>query len=152
MATGFQAHNDTRPMDLRGRDGISIDDAWAKGPRAYRTTAIPGFPNLFTVLGPSSPGRIDLSPVQRPPSTGPRPRPRCPRAATGSHRPPPPRLDVAHQRQRALLAGPPARRALAIIIAVLIVVNAQDKRDQPAQQETSTSTTVIGVPPSYPQL
>jgi serine/threonine-protein kinase len=40
--------------------------------------------------------------------------------------------------------------ALAIIIAVLIVVNAQDKRDRPAQQETSTSTTVIGVPPEAP--
>ena len=61
MATGFQAHNYMRPMDLRGRDGISIDDAWAKGPRAYRMTAIPGFPNLFTVLGPNSPvGSISL--------------------------------------------------------------------------------------------
>ncbi|CAM3926016.1 hypothetical protein MYFR107205_30585 [Mycolicibacterium frederiksbergense] len=40
--------------------------------------------------------------------------------------------------------------ALAIIIAVLIVVNAQDKRDRPVQQETSTSTTVIGVPPEPP--
>ncbi len=39
---------------------------------------------------------------------------------------------------------------LAIIIAVLIVVNAQDKRDRPVQQETSTSTTVIGVPPKPP--
>ena len=61
LATGFQAHNYMRPMTLRGRDGISIDDAWAKGPRAYRMTAIPGFPNLFTVLGPNSPtGSISL--------------------------------------------------------------------------------------------
>ena len=38
-----------------------IEEAWAKGPRAYRTTAIPGFPNLFTVLGPhSSTGSISL--------------------------------------------------------------------------------------------
>ena len=44
-----------RPMNLRGRDGLDIDDAWAKGPRAYRMTAIPGFPNFFTVLGPNSP-------------------------------------------------------------------------------------------------
>ena len=55
FATGFQAHNYMRPMKLVGRDGLSIDDAWAKGPRAYRMTAIPGFPNLFTVLGPNSP-------------------------------------------------------------------------------------------------
>jgi len=61
FATGFQAHNYIRPMNLRGRDGVSIDDAWAKGPRAYRMTAIPGFPNFFTVLGPNSPtGSISL--------------------------------------------------------------------------------------------
>lgn len=61
LATGFQAHNYMRPMNLRGRDGLHIDDAWAKGPRAYRMTAIPGFPNFFTVLGPNSPtGSISL--------------------------------------------------------------------------------------------
>jgi cation diffusion facilitator CzcD-associated flavoprotein CzcO len=61
LATGFHAHNYMRPMNLQGRDGVSIDDAWAKGPRAYRMTAIPGFPNFFTVLGPNSPtGSISL--------------------------------------------------------------------------------------------
>ncbi|MDQ2626552.1 MAG: NAD(P)/FAD-dependent oxidoreductase [Actinomycetota bacterium] len=61
LATGFHAHNYMRPMRLLGRDRIDIDDAWAKGPRAYRMTAIPGFPNLFTVLGPNSPtGSISL--------------------------------------------------------------------------------------------
>jgi cation diffusion facilitator CzcD-associated flavoprotein CzcO len=61
LATGFQTHNYMRPMQLHGRDGISIDDAWAKGPRGYRMTAIPGFPNFFTVLGPNSPtGSISL--------------------------------------------------------------------------------------------
>lgn len=55
LATGFHTHNYMRPMQLRGRDGVSIDDAWAKGSRAYRMTAIPGFPNHFTVLGPNSP-------------------------------------------------------------------------------------------------
>jgi cation diffusion facilitator CzcD-associated flavoprotein CzcO len=61
LATGFQAHNYMRPMNVRGRDGLDIEDAWAKGPRAYRMTAIPGFPNFFTVLGPNSPsGSISL--------------------------------------------------------------------------------------------
>lgn len=61
LATGFIAHNYMRPMDLRGREGIAIDQAWRQGPRAYRMTAIPGFPNLFTVLGPNSPtGSISL--------------------------------------------------------------------------------------------
>ncbi len=61
LATGFHAHHYMRPMRLVGRDGITLDDAWADGPRAYRMTAIPGFPNLFTVLGPNSPtGSISL--------------------------------------------------------------------------------------------
>lgn len=61
LATGFHAHNYMRPMAVTGRDGITLDDAWVKGPRAYRMTAIPGFPNLFTVLGPNSPtGSIPL--------------------------------------------------------------------------------------------
>jgi len=61
LATGFHTHNYMRPIRIRGRDGVSLDDAWSKGPRAYRMTAIPGFPNLFTVLGPNSPtGSISL--------------------------------------------------------------------------------------------
>lgn len=61
FATGFHPHNYMRPMNLRGRDGLTIDQAWAGGPRAYRMTAIPGFPNMFTVLGPNSPtGTISL--------------------------------------------------------------------------------------------
>jgi cation diffusion facilitator CzcD-associated flavoprotein CzcO len=64
LATGFAAHNYMRPMNLRGRDGLSIDDAWAKGPRAWGMTAIPGFPNLFMVLGPNSPtGSMSLQHV-----------------------------------------------------------------------------------------
>jgi cation diffusion facilitator CzcD-associated flavoprotein CzcO len=64
LATGFQAHNYMRPMTLCGRDGLSIDDAWAKGPRAWGMTAIPGFPNLFTILGPNSPtGSMSLQHV-----------------------------------------------------------------------------------------
>ncbi|QLL07627.1 flavin-containing monooxygenase [Mycobacterium vicinigordonae] len=61
LATGFQAHNYMRPIQITGRDDLTIDKAWSGGPRAYRMTAIPGFPNLFTVLGPNSPtGSISL--------------------------------------------------------------------------------------------
>ncbi len=61
LATGFHAHDYMRPMRITGRDGIKLDDAWSDGPRAYRMTAIPGFPNMFTVLGPNSPtGSISL--------------------------------------------------------------------------------------------
>lgn len=61
FATGFKAHNYMRPMNLVGRDGVTIDQAWNDGPRAYLMTALPGFPNLFTMLGPNSPvGSIPL--------------------------------------------------------------------------------------------
>jgi cation diffusion facilitator CzcD-associated flavoprotein CzcO len=55
LATGFHAQRFMRPMALTGRDGIDIDEAWAKGPRAYLTVALPGFPNFFMLQGPHSP-------------------------------------------------------------------------------------------------
>ncbi|GAC70548.1 flavin-containing monooxygenase [Gordonia soli] len=61
LATGFEAHNYMRPMEIVGRVGRTLAQEWSAGPRAYRMTAIPGFPNLFTVLGPNSPtGSISL--------------------------------------------------------------------------------------------
>ncbi len=55
LATGFDAHAFVRPMELVGEDGVTLEDAWADGPRAYRTVALPGFPNFFMMLGPHSP-------------------------------------------------------------------------------------------------
>lgn len=55
LATGFRAHNYMRPMRVTGEDGIELNEAWARGPYGYRTMAIPGFPNLFMILGPHSP-------------------------------------------------------------------------------------------------
>jgi cation diffusion facilitator CzcD-associated flavoprotein CzcO len=55
LATGFDAHAYMRPLDLVGEDGVTLDDAWQNGPRAYRTIALPGFPNFFMLMGPHSP-------------------------------------------------------------------------------------------------
>ncbi len=55
-ATGFDAM--TGPLlrvDIRGRSGKRLVDAWIDGPRSYLGIAIHGFPNLFTITGPSSP-------------------------------------------------------------------------------------------------
>ena len=55
-ATGFDAM--TGPLlrvDIRGRGGMKLTDAWTDGPRSYLGIAIHGFPNLFTITGPSSP-------------------------------------------------------------------------------------------------
>jgi cation diffusion facilitator CzcD-associated flavoprotein CzcO len=64
LATGFDAHAYMRPLQLTGEDGLSLDEAWSDGPRAYRTVAMPGFPNLFVLMGPHSPiGNYSLFPI-----------------------------------------------------------------------------------------
>lgn len=55
LATGFHAQRFMRPMGITGRDGRTLDAAWADGPRGYRTVAMPGFPNFFMLQGPHSP-------------------------------------------------------------------------------------------------
>ncbi|RLQ23393.1 NAD(P)/FAD-dependent oxidoreductase [Seongchinamella sediminis] len=55
LATGFRPFDFMRPMDLRGRDGLSIEEAWKHKVQAYRSLCIPGFPNFFLMLGPNTP-------------------------------------------------------------------------------------------------
>jgi cation diffusion facilitator CzcD-associated flavoprotein CzcO len=56
FATGFDAMTGalTR-IDIRGRDGRCLKDAWAEGPRTYLGLQIADFPNLLTITGPGSP-------------------------------------------------------------------------------------------------
>jgi cyclohexanone monooxygenase len=56
FATGFDAM--TGPLvnlNITGTDGRSLREEWQDGPSSYLGLAISGFPNLFTVNGPSSP-------------------------------------------------------------------------------------------------
>lgn len=63
-ATGFDARAYVRPMQIIGPGGLTLDQAWADGPQAYRSVAVPGFPNLFMLMGPHSPiGNNSLVPV-----------------------------------------------------------------------------------------
>ena len=55
LATGFDGHAYVRPMNLVGDGGRTLAAEWKDGPRAYRTVAMPGFPNLFMLVGPNSP-------------------------------------------------------------------------------------------------
>ena len=55
LATGFHSQRFMRPMEVVGEDGVSLEDAWVKGPHSYRTVAMPGFPNWFMLQGPHSP-------------------------------------------------------------------------------------------------
>lgn len=55
LATGFRVDRFMRPMTIRGRDGLLLDDVWAERPSAYLAVGVPGFPNFFMLNGPNSP-------------------------------------------------------------------------------------------------
>ncbi len=56
FATGFDAMTGALlAMDIRGRGGLTLRQAWEAGPRTYLGLSVAGFPNLFIVTGPGSP-------------------------------------------------------------------------------------------------
>ncbi len=54
FGTGFHVTDTPVAHQVRGREGKLISDVWQGSPRAYLGTAIPGFPNLFLLLGPNT--------------------------------------------------------------------------------------------------
>ena len=55
FATGFDAVTGVLVnMDIRGRNGRTIRDAWSEGPRTQAGLMTTGFPNMFMVNGPGS--------------------------------------------------------------------------------------------------
>ncbi len=64
FATGFDAMTGALlRMDIRGRGGITLKDAWKEGPRTYLGLTVDGFPNMFTITGPGSPSVLTNMPV-----------------------------------------------------------------------------------------
>ncbi|MEI6159485.1 MAG: NAD(P)/FAD-dependent oxidoreductase [Roseococcus sp.] len=64
FATGFDAM--TGPLlrlNIEGRDGLALREAWAAGPRSHLGLQVPGFPNMFTITGPGSPSVLCNMPV-----------------------------------------------------------------------------------------
>ncbi|MFN8105251.1 MAG: NAD(P)/FAD-dependent oxidoreductase [Acidimicrobiia bacterium] len=55
LATGFRVDRFMRPIDVRGRGGVALEDVWAQRPSAYLAISIPEFPNLFMLNGPNGP-------------------------------------------------------------------------------------------------
>ena len=53
-ATGFDVHDPLTPMTVEGRSGRSLNTCWRERPTAYLGITHPGFPNLFTLLGPNT--------------------------------------------------------------------------------------------------
>jgi cyclohexanone monooxygenase len=57
FATGFDAMTGAmKEIDIRTEAGLSIRAKWEDGPRTYLGIMIAGFPNLFMITGPQSPG------------------------------------------------------------------------------------------------
>ncbi len=56
FATGFDAMTGAIVgVDITGRHGLGLRDAWAHGPETYLGLMSVGFPNLFMITGPGSP-------------------------------------------------------------------------------------------------
>lgn len=50
--TGFHVTDSMERLDIRGRDGRTLREAWAEGLSAHLGMSVAGFPNLFFLLGP----------------------------------------------------------------------------------------------------
>jgi cyclohexanone monooxygenase len=56
LATGFDAMTGSvAKIDIRGRNGLTLNHKWAEGPKTYLGLMSAGFPNLFIITGPGSP-------------------------------------------------------------------------------------------------
>jgi len=51
FGTGFHITDAPFAGLIRGRDGGTLGESWGGSPRAYLGTSVPGFPNLFLLLG-----------------------------------------------------------------------------------------------------
>ncbi len=68
LATGFRVDRFMRPMEVVGRGGKTLEQAWSDGPFAYMAITVPDFPNLFMLNGPNGPvgnfSLIDVAEMQ----------------------------------------------------------------------------------------
>lgn len=53
-STGFETTTYLNAIEVTGRGGQSLDEAWADGPQAYLGMTTSGFPNLFMLYGPNT--------------------------------------------------------------------------------------------------
>jgi cation diffusion facilitator CzcD-associated flavoprotein CzcO len=54
FGTGFNVVDMPVARYVRGRDGRTLEESWEGSPRAHLGSTIPGFPNLFMLLGPNT--------------------------------------------------------------------------------------------------
>jgi cation diffusion facilitator CzcD-associated flavoprotein CzcO len=53
-ATGFETTTYLNAIEVTGREGITLKDAWRDGAQAYLGMSTAGFPNLFMLYGPNT--------------------------------------------------------------------------------------------------
>jgi len=53
-ATGFDVNHQLGPVNVRGLDGLALNDAWGDAPYAYLGVTVPKFPNFFCMFGPGT--------------------------------------------------------------------------------------------------
>jgi cation diffusion facilitator CzcD-associated flavoprotein CzcO len=64
FATGFDAVTGSLVrIDIRGRGGVTLREKWDAGATSYLGLQVAGFPNMFTVTGPGSPGVLANMPT-----------------------------------------------------------------------------------------
>jgi cation diffusion facilitator CzcD-associated flavoprotein CzcO len=56
FGTGFHPNEYLRGLDVVGRDGQRLHEAWRDGAEAYLGLSVAGFPNLFLLYGPNTNG------------------------------------------------------------------------------------------------
>ncbi len=54
LATGFNVSRYLSAIDVTGRNGLRIEEAWSDGAQAYLGMVTSGFPNLFMLYGPNT--------------------------------------------------------------------------------------------------
>jgi cation diffusion facilitator CzcD-associated flavoprotein CzcO/acetyl esterase/lipase len=54
LSTGFAANDFLAPMEIRGLNGVELNEAWRGGAEAYLGISVAGFPNLFIMYGPNT--------------------------------------------------------------------------------------------------
>jgi cyclohexanone monooxygenase len=64
LATGFDAGSGSlTKIDIHGITGQTLKEKWAKGTRTQLGISTAGFPNLFFLYGPQSPGAFAIGPA-----------------------------------------------------------------------------------------
>ncbi|MDW5324171.1 NAD(P)/FAD-dependent oxidoreductase [Plantactinospora sp. KLBMP9567] len=60
LGTGFQPTRFLASLDVKGRDGRGIHDAWRERASAFLGITVPGFPNFFILYGPNTNGGVSI--------------------------------------------------------------------------------------------